>query len=150
MTTLPETKPVILAVDDQLELLNLLDMMMSFQGYEVKISQNAENLIDILHAKTPDIILMDVTMKQINGAVLCTLLKTNKSTAAIPVVLVSGVEDLEDIAREAGADAFIRKPFDTQEIEKVLFRFVGAGSFVVTTPDVDMPESAASASSEDY
>ena len=143
MTPVPQTKPVILAVDDQLELLNLLDMMMSFQGYEVKISQNAENLIDILHTTKPDIIFMDVTMKQINGAVLCTLLKTNKSTAGIPVVLVSGVEDLEDVARNAGADAFISKPFDTEEIEKVLFSFVGAGSFVVTTPDVDMPESAA-------
>jgi response regulator RpfG family c-di-GMP phosphodiesterase len=140
--TAPETKPVILAVDDQLDLLNLLDMMMSFQGYEVKISQNAENLIDILHSTKPDIIFMDVTMKQINGAVLCTLLKTNKSTADIPVVLVSGVHDLEDIAREAGADTFIRKPFDTEEIERVLYQFVGAGSFVITTPDVDMPESA--------
>jgi response regulator RpfG family c-di-GMP phosphodiesterase len=141
MSSATETKPVILAVDDQLELLNLLDMMMSFQGYEVKISQNAENFIDILKSCTPDIIFMDVTMKQINGAVLCTLLKTNKSTAHIPLVLVSGVHNLEDIAREAGADAFIRKPFNTEEMEAVLHKFVGADTVIVETPEVVMPES---------
>jgi DNA-binding response OmpR family regulator len=141
MSPTTETKPLILAVDDQLELLNLLDMMMSFQGYEVKISQNAENLIDILKSCTPDIIFMDVTMKQINGAVLCTLLKTNRSTAHIPLVLVSGVHNLEDIAREAGADDFIRKPFNTEEMETVLHKFIRANTIVVATPEVVMPES---------
>lgn len=133
MNSVMNTKPVILAVDDQVELLNLLDLMMSFQGYEVKTSQNAENLIDILHEVTPDIIFMDVNMRNINGAMLCTLLKANKTTVNIPIVLVSGVDNLEQLALEAGADAFIGKPFNTEEIEAVLNKY-GAANWLMPAP----------------
>ena len=68
-------KPTILAADDELELLKLLQMMMPLHGYNVNISHCAENIFDMIHESVPDIIFLDVNMGKVDGSVVCALLK---------------------------------------------------------------------------
>ena len=127
MTTPTDNKkPIILAVDDQIELLNLLQMIMPFHGYDVNISLNGENLFDMIKAKVPDVFFLDIQMNGIDGAVLCTLLKSNQSTANVPVVMVSGNDNIATVSAACGANAFIKKPFSTEEVDKVLYDLVGS------------------------
>ncbi len=128
----PPFKPTILAADDELELLDLLQMMLPMHGYNVHISYCAENIFDMIHELTPDLILLDVDMGKVDGAVVCALIKSNKSTANIPVLLVSADEQLAFISRRCGADGFIKKPFSTDDVDKKLYELVGSKSNSLT------------------
>jgi DNA-binding response OmpR family regulator len=119
-----DKKPVLLVVDDEVDLLQVMQLTLSHKGYHVHISPNADNLLDILHNNPPDILLLDIHLNGLDGGTICQLLKHNVSTSGIPIFLFSANDNIKTIAAGCGADGFITKPFDpsslTQELEKIL------------------------------
>ena len=113
-------KPVILVVDDDEDALLLMKRVLSLQGYVPAISPNGENMMDIITQTPPDIILLDIHMKGVDGGTVCQLIKTNKTTAAIPVIMFSANENVASIARHCGADGFIKKPFESATFSKAI------------------------------
>ena len=121
-----EVKKVnLLVVDDDDDLLILFWVAMRAKGYEVEISRNAETFWDDIDATKPDVIIMDIHMVGIDGDALCRKLKSDKSTAKIPVILLSGNTNVEHIACESGANGFIEKPFTAEKVVKEVDRILG-------------------------
>jgi putative two-component system response regulator len=106
-------KPVILAVDDTPENLDVVKGLLSSR-FIVKAAINGMMALKIAEKKPPDLILLDIRMPQMDGYEVCRRLKANEVTASIPVIFLTGESDTasETDAFEAGAVGFLTKPID--------------------------------------
>jgi len=109
-----KTKKVLVADDDP-AILDVMRMMLEFEGYEVTTTPNGATILQ-MDSGLPDLLLLDIWMSGTDGRELCRKLKLNEKTKNIPIVLVSASKDVEHSAREAGADDFIAKPFEMNEL----------------------------------
>ncbi|MGH9467872.1 MAG: HD-GYP domain-containing protein [Terriglobales bacterium] len=108
----------ILVVDDDAANRELTDAMLNHQHYAVATAASAAEARAQIAAAPPDLILLDVIMPQTNGIELCRELKEDPATRLIPVILVTGLTDRESklLGIQAGADDFLNKPADPQEL----------------------------------
>jgi len=111
MTT---AKPYILVVDDSSDGREMLAQYLTFRGFFVVEAANGETAIDLVHKRRPAVILMDLQMPGIGGWDATRQIKANPATKDIIVIAVTAraLAPEEGIARQAGCDAFIAKPFD--------------------------------------
>ena len=106
--------------DDDEDLLLLMKMKMKAQGFVVQLSPNADHIYDMVEADRPDIILLDISMRGVDGGDICKHLKSDKATKDIAVVLFSANYNIQRIAKECGADDCIDKPFDNLKVKDKL------------------------------
>ena len=107
----------ILVVDDVPENVRLLEAVLATRGYEVLTAHDGIEALAVVEAEQPDLILLDVMMPGLDGYAVCTRLRAQDSTAVLPVIMVTssiGQEKTKAIA--AGADDFIPKPFNHEEL----------------------------------
>jgi len=104
----------ILVVDDDYLSRELLQAHLENVGYHVRLANNGEKALAIAVTEQPDLILMDVNMPGLTGYSTCALLKESPQTAPIPILLMTAMDDDENIreAKRAGADGFVAKPLD--------------------------------------
>ena len=101
----------ILVVDDDPTLRALLRTSFEVADIEVEEADSAESAATSIAARHPDVIVLDVGMPRMDGITFCRGLKSDPFTREIPVVLLTGDATAESSGRQAGADAFLRKPF---------------------------------------
>jgi DNA-binding response OmpR family regulator len=106
----------VLVVDDEKEIRELLDKFLTELGHEVIVASNGEEAIEVAERETPQVILLDIKMPGVDGVETCKRLKTNEKTCFIPVIMVTGLENHKMEAIQSGADDFVRKPFDIEEL----------------------------------
>lgn len=108
----------ILIVDDDPDIGTMLKMMLEFKNYASVITDRADKAKEILSNDPGSIrlILMDMLLSGVNGVDVCTALKKNPVTANIPVIMISAHPSAREMCIDAGADDFISKPFDMQDI----------------------------------
>ena len=108
-----DDKPVVLAVDDTPENLDVVKGLLSSR-YVVKAAINGMMALKIAEKKPPDVILLDIRMPQMDGFEVCRKLKANETTASIPVIFLTGESEAasEADALEAGAVGYLTKPID--------------------------------------
>ena len=111
MTT---AKPYILVVDDSSDGREMLAQYLTFRGFSVVEAANGETALDLVHKRRPAVILMDLQMPGIGGWDATRQIKANPATKDIIVIALTAraLAPEEGIARQAGCDAFIVKPFD--------------------------------------
>ncbi|MCU4164869.1 PP2C family protein-serine/threonine phosphatase [Carboxylicivirga caseinilyticus] len=112
------TKPTILLVDDsQVNLEILKDALSKYVTYSAMDGDSALELA--LSREKPDLILLDIIMPGIDGFEVCKILKSNEATREIPVIFITGQNDMDSIIKgfEAGAVDFISKPFNILELK---------------------------------
>ena len=114
----------ILIVDDQLEVRELVQVTLEIGDYQILAAENGQQALEVAHAESPDIILLDIMMpgSDVDGLEACRRLKQDPATAHITVVMLSAKGQESDIAagRAAGADDYFTKPFSPIAlIEKV-------------------------------
>jgi CheY-like chemotaxis protein len=114
-------KKKILVADDDPDILEVLTLILEEADYEVEIAHDGQSLRDLEH-DVPDLLLLDIWMSGWNGGEICRFLKSQEQTRALPIVLFSANRETEAIAREAGADDFITKPFDLDHLLVVIER----------------------------
>ena len=104
----------ILVVDDQKDLLELLDMALSQEGYSVQAAASGTDALSMIAAQKPDLILLDIILGDISGIKLTTKLKHEAETSHIPIILLTAKDSETDIivGLSVGADDYITKPFD--------------------------------------
>ena len=104
----------ILVVDDDYLGRELLQAHMENAHYKVILANSGAKALELAQAEQPDIILMDVNMPGLNGYKACQQLKNTPATRHIPVLLMTAMDDEENmaLASESGADGFVSKPFD--------------------------------------
>lgn len=107
----------VLVVDDDVDILDALTYMLEDDGYEVKTSDKAvyaESLADS-DATLPDLIVLDVLLSGKDGRTICRQLKAAPRTQGVPVLMISAHPNAGPSVLEAGADAFLAKPFSIDE-----------------------------------
>ncbi len=109
----------ILVVDDQPVNVRLLATMLSQLGYKVRKATSGEMALTAIQAERPDLILLDITMPQMDGYELCEILKKDPQTAEIPVIFVSALDEVMDKTKafEVGAADYVAKPFQWAEVQ---------------------------------
>jgi putative two-component system response regulator len=108
----------ILVVDDHLDNSLLMRELLSRKGYRVSIAESAADAEKVMRQDPPDLVLLDVIMPGKSGYEICREWKDSSETRLIPVVMITGLSDLEDKIRgiEAGADDFLNKPIFPVEL----------------------------------
>jgi CheY-like chemotaxis protein len=107
----------ILILDDDSDILEILSLVLSEIGYEIKIAEHGNNVFDDIADFEPDLILMDVLLGDMDGRIICEQIKTNPSTSHLPVILISGTHNLTQSLHLPGApNDFLAKPFNTEHL----------------------------------
>jgi len=116
----------LMVIDDNVEMLNALKLVLEANDYQVLCVQNYQKAHQAITQFAPHLIIVDILLSGFDGRELC---KEIKSTQTIPVILMSALWDAGKSAAESNADAFIKKPFDLDElttlIEKLLTAYYG-------------------------
>ena len=117
----------ILVVDDDYLGRELLQAHMENAHYNVLLANSGSKALEMAVAEQPDIILMDVNMPGLNGYTVCNQLKKTPATSHIPILLMTAMDDEENIslATQSGADGFVAKPFDIPRMFEQISRLVG-------------------------
>jgi CheY-like chemotaxis protein len=113
----------ILLIDDDADHLLVCKLIFERHGYDVLILPGCEELVDAVEVFQPDLIFMDHNMPGICGPEAIQMLRSNPSSCAIPVIYFSAESDLELLARKAGANAWLKKPFDIGQMLKLTNQF---------------------------
>jgi DNA-binding response OmpR family regulator len=108
----------ILIVDDEQPLREILAELLEAEGHRVVVAGDGRQALARVAEDRPDIVVSDVMMPRLNGVKLCQYLKAEPTTAAIPVILLSAAGPTAALG--AGADAFLEKPFDLDEVEALV------------------------------
>jgi DNA-binding response OmpR family regulator len=106
----------ILLVDDDLEICRFLCMLLEIEGFAPEIATRAEEALAACEREMPSAILVDIAMPDVDGLELCRILRKRSVTCPILVVSARPGHELGRKALEAGADEFIRKPFDNADL----------------------------------
>src|SRR5438034_4285661 len=110
-----ETKKRILVVDDEQEITLVLRSGLAKHGYDVRVAGEGEAALELFHAWTPDLVVTDLSMPNMNGLKLCQRLR-EISNVPIIVFSVKGDEATKVEALDAGADDYVTKPFGMGEL----------------------------------
>ena len=107
----------ILVVDDVPQNVRLLQAVLEAHGYEIVSTTDGQRALELAVSAKPDLVLLDVMMPQPDGYTVCRRLRAQEQTAMLPVIMLTASEGTEKAkAIEAGADDFIPKPFNQQEL----------------------------------
>jgi len=109
------SKKTIMIADDDPGIVEVLTLMLEDAGYEVETTDDGQTVREVKE-HLPDLILLDIWMAGFDGRDICKYLKSQKLTKHIPLIIISANKDTEGIAKEAGADDFIAKPFEMKEL----------------------------------
>jgi DNA-binding response OmpR family regulator len=122
-----DTKPVILIVDDDPDLANIMRMMLSHAGFEAHSVLSGQEALDWLETHTPDLILLDLMMPDINGFAILRKVRASENIKNLPVVILTAKADQKTRmeSQSAGADAFLTKPINSKTLIDHVRRALG-------------------------
>lgn len=113
----------ILIADDDSAILDVVTIILEDAGYEVNSTEKGEELLD-MKEPLPDLILLDIWMLGKDGRDICKHLKSNSKTSHIPVIIVSANRDIQKIAAECMADAYLAKPFEMDDLLVIIEEYI--------------------------
>jgi CheY-like chemotaxis protein len=127
----------ILVVEDIPNVLELLEVTLRFQGYEVISARNGQEALDILEKENPALIITDILMPKLDGFALVQKLRSDPKTLTIPVIFLSATyvtpED-RAFAMSLGASRFIEKPIDTEEFLLTIAELLSQEQITIPRP----------------
>ncbi|MCU0519422.1 MAG: response regulator [Anaerolineae bacterium] len=108
----------ILVVEDDADISNMLQLYFKSQGYDVYVALRGAAALDLTRHKMPNVIVLDIMLPDIDGYEVCRRLRTNLRTSHIPIIFLTQKDERTDRIRglELGADDYITKPFDVEEL----------------------------------
>ncbi|REC50194.1 response regulator [Chryseobacterium pennipullorum] len=118
------TKKRILIFDDDAAILEVVTIIFEENGYDVKISETSHDILEKVAEYQPDVILMDNWIPKIGGVEATKLLKSNEEFKHIPVIYVTANNDIVALANEAQADNYVSKPFNLEDLEDMVARYM--------------------------
>ncbi len=113
------SKPRILVVEDDFDISNMLKIYFSGQEFEVEIASRGSEVLEKTRQGLPHLIVLDIMLPDIDGYEVCRLLRTNTRTSHIPIIFLTQKDERSDKLQglELGADDYITKPFDIEELK---------------------------------
>jgi len=110
--------PLVLVVDDNQQNLELIQAYLDDFDCDTLAAHDGLEALEIIAAKQPDLVLLDVMMPKMSGFEVCRRLKSNPATEVIPIIMVTALNEFGDIERgiDSGADDFVSKPVNRLEL----------------------------------
>lgn len=116
----------ILVIDDDYGINEVLEIILTENNYQTKIITETEKIIEKIEKFKPNLILLDIFMPDKNGHEICKQIKNNPKIEDTPVIILSASTQTKNLAIKAGADDFIFKPFEMDELlEKIKINIHG-------------------------
>ncbi len=108
----------LLLVDDDPDILGLLQSQFRDEPFEVFTAGEGETALNIVRTQKPDLVVLDINLPGLSGLEICRSLKADKNTRGIPIIMLSARSEEIDrvLGLEFGADDYVTKPFNTQEL----------------------------------
>jgi DNA-binding response OmpR family regulator len=100
----------ILVVEDDPDILNVIDIMLGLEGYDIRLLSNGQPIMQN-QTVLPDLYILDKMLPDVDGAEVCSFLKSQSITKDIPVIMISASTKSREASLKAGATNFIEKPF---------------------------------------
>jgi CheY-like chemotaxis protein len=116
-------KKKILVADDDPGILDALQIMLEDNDYDVAVTIDGQSIYK-MEKDFPDLLLLDIWMSGLDGREICRYLKKSELTRSIPIIMISANRDTEKIAKEAGADDFLAKPFEMEILLKKIAKYI--------------------------
>jgi len=110
-----QTTKRIMIADDDPGIVDAIEMLLEFEGYQVSSTVNGSTVLD-MKEELPDLLLLDIWMSGEDGRDICKKLKQVDITKNIPVIMISASRDIKESAMAAGADDFLAKPFEMNDL----------------------------------
>ena len=117
----------ILVVDDELLIVKVLSLRLEGLGYDVVAAYDGEEALEKVQKENPDLIILDVGLPRIDGNTLCELIKTDKKTKHIGVIMLTGKRLMGDMENSfsAGADIYMNKPYEWPHMVAQIHKLLG-------------------------
>ena len=111
-------KPVVLAADDDEDILGLVTFRLERAGYTVIVARDGEEALELAFREQPDLAVLDVMMPKVDGFEVTRRLRADEATRRMPIILLTAKSQEADVQQgfDAGADDYIRKPFSPDEL----------------------------------
>jgi diguanylate cyclase (GGDEF)-like protein len=109
----------IIVVEDDFDISNMLNIYFTGQGYEVEVAPRGNDALELCRKKLPDLIVLDIMLPDMDGYAVCRELRTTTRTSHIPIIFLTQKDERSDriAGLELGADDYITKPFDIEELK---------------------------------
>jgi two-component system alkaline phosphatase synthesis response regulator PhoP len=129
MATDKSNAKTIIVVDDNPDIVNIVKTILEGKGYNVMCAYSGAELFTKLKEKTPDLIILDIMMPEMDGLEVLTRLKGAAETASLPVILLTAKVQYEDVlgGYKLGADYYITKPFTSTQLTNGINLLLGEG-----------------------
>lgn len=122
------TNASILVVGDDADAREMLRLALDADGYAVATAESARGALDTLRSSTVACVLLDLNVNGIDAASFRAVQRRDRALAWIPVIVLSAQPDGADAARQLGAAAYLRKPFDLDELHRTVEHALEAGA----------------------
>ena len=109
-------KRTVLVIDDDDSILDLLEYLLTDNGYRVRVARDGQEALNLVAHEQPDLILLDLMMPVVNGWEVMWRLRQDDETVHIPVIIISADQNVAKKANDLEAEDYIAKPFDVDEI----------------------------------
>ncbi|CAN5145458.1 hypothetical protein BH23BAC2_BH23BAC2_20740 [soil metagenome] len=113
-----DNKTNILVIDDDSGIGEMLKTLLEFYGYEVIVTELPEETEKIIIKSNVDLVILDMLISGVNGTDVCRRLREVEATSTIPVLMMSALHDAGEKCKDAGANDFIAKPFEMDDLIK--------------------------------
>lgn len=112
---MPSRKVSVLVVDDDIHILRMLQRMLELEGYQVLTASSGVAALDIFDEKTPELVLLDIMLPDIDGYTVC---QNIHEFSQIPIIMITAKDSDEEKVQglDAGADDYVTKPFSANEL----------------------------------
>jgi two-component system cell cycle response regulator DivK len=110
----------VMIFDDDLDILSICSYILEEQGWEVHTSTHCNNIIENVEKVRPNVILMDNWIPETGGIIATQTLKKHEEFKEIPIIYFSANNDIQSLAKQAGGDTYLEKPFDLTELEEII------------------------------
>jgi PleD family two-component response regulator len=137
-------KQKILVVEDAPDIASLLQIFFTSQDYEASVATRGGQALEMCRRNMPDLILLDIMLPDMDGYAVCQALRSNLRTSHIPIIFLTAKGEKEDKIHgfRLGADDYIVKPFDIEELHLRAKRAIERASFLsLTNPTTGLPGS---------
>jgi CheY-like chemotaxis protein len=108
----------VLVIDDERAILDVVRSILEWNGYEVLAADDGSRGFATAQRRSPDLIILDLMMPVMDGFAVLEALRDHERTAHVPVLVLTAVQnaEVEDRCTELGATAYLRKPFDPEQL----------------------------------
>ncbi|WP_424494014.1 response regulator [Salinimicrobium sp. GXAS 041] len=111
-------KKTILVVDDDSGIGDMLKTLLEFYDYEVYVTEEPEKTKTLIQEHDVDLVMLDMLISGVNGTDVCSRIRENEATANTPVIMMSALHNAGPKCKDAGANDFIAKPFEMEDLIK--------------------------------